>query len=225
MGLVTKLISGDHLRKSRVHDEKGNFAGWSNIYCHFPPAAMTGLARVLLGYRPVLPWIAYTSIARLRSFLTRRSRVLEYGSGMSTVWYARHAGAVYSVEDDRPWFEKVRQIIQSERLVNVTYCFAQTEEEYASFMAGDAEGFDLIMVDGSCRSKCVAHAGNLLRPGGILYLDNSDKDSAPEGGDMRQAEAIARQIARDKGAQIIEVTDFAPTQFFVQQGMCVKLPS
>lgn len=224
MNMLTKLISGDQLRKSRLHDEKGNFASWKNVLLHAPPAALSGFLRISMGYRPNLPWIAYSSIRILSSFLNKNSRVLEFGSGMSTIWYAKHAGAVFSIEDHKPWYEKVSAIIANKRLRNVTYRFTETESEYYSFMSDDVLGFDLVMVDGNFRSKCVSHASKLVRPGGILYLDNSDKDSAPHGGDMRSAESLVRNLAKEMNAEITEVTDFAPTQFFVQQGLYAKFP-
>ncbi|MEJ7595388.1 MAG: hypothetical protein WKF77_28045 [Planctomycetaceae bacterium] len=146
------------------------------------------------------------------------------GLGMSTIWYAKHAGEVFSVEDYRPWYDKVSKIIDSKLLGNVTYRFAENESEYAAFMSDDASGFDLVVIDGSCRSKCMSHAVHLVKPGGILYLDNSDNDSSPNGGDMRAAEATGRDFARDSGALVTEITDFAPTLFFVTQGLSIKLP-
>ena len=224
MSLLTKLISGDKLSKSRLHDEKGNFATWENVLLHSVPAVLTGFLRLSLGYRPEEPWIAYSSIKFLKAFLCRDSRVLEFGSGMSTIWYAKNAGEVFSVENYKPWYEKITKIIERKNIKNINYIFTEDESEYSSFMSNDAKGFDLIMVDGDFRSKCILSASKLLKPGGILYLDNSDKDSAPSGGDMRLAESSLRDFATSRNAEITEITDFAPTQFFVQQGLYAKLP-
>jgi protein-L-isoaspartate O-methyltransferase len=224
MGLVRKLYAGDRLHRTRLHDEKGNFVGWQNIVRHAPPALATGLLRLGLGYRPEQPWIAYTAIQRLEEFLTPHSRVLEFGSGMSTLWFAKHAGAVYSVEDYRLWYDKVNAVIAQKQLHHVHYQFAENVDDYAGYMSNDAEGFDLIMVDGNWRSDCIAKCASKLKPGGILYLDNSDKDSTPNGGDMRLAEERALAFAREQSASVEYFTDFAPTQLFVQQGLLVRLP-
>jgi predicted O-methyltransferase YrrM len=224
MAFLTKVISGDTLRISRLHDEKGNFAGWKNVALHAAPAVVTGFFHFCFGYNPELPWISYSAIKLLTRFLHKKSRVLEFGSGMSTIWYAGRAGEVFSVEDCPPWYEKVTKIIRKKGLDNITYRLAESDSEYYTFMSQDTIGFDLIMVDGSHRSKCIAHAEKLLKPGGILYLDNSDKDSAGKGGDMRVAEELSRSFAKASNAQIRTFTDFAPTQFFVEQCMIVKLP-
>ena len=143
--MLKKIISGNDSRKSRLHDEKGNFIGWGRLFLHAPAALATGLLRLTIDYRPVEPWISYSAINVLRGFLTKSSRVLEFGSGMSTVWYARHAGEVYSVEDYKPWFDKVNLVLNRENIKNVKYFFASNESEYSQYMSDDANGFDLIM--------------------------------------------------------------------------------
>lgn len=223
--MLQKLISGDALRKSRLHDEKGNFVGLGRFISNGPKAVATGLMRLAFDYRPSQPWIAYSVIQILERHLTRSSRVLEFGSGMSTIWYARLAGEVCSVEDYKPWYEKVKKILINEKLQNVNYQFKEHADGYSQCFSDDSRGFDLIMVDGSHRSACIAHAAKLLGPGGILYLDNSDKDSTSKGGDMRLAETNALQFANEKNAEISYFTDFAPTQLFVQQGLMVRLPN
>lgn len=224
MSLFTRVISGDSVRKTRLHDEKGNLCPPANLIMHGPPAIITGLLRILVGYIPEKPWIAYSSIRLLDKFLDKKSRVLEFGSGMSTIWFASHAGEVNSVEHNKPWHKSISSIIRERDIRNVNYKFAEDEAEYASFMADDTNGFDLVLIDGRCRSKCLANASKLVRPGGILYLDNSDKDSTTRGGDMRLAESALREFAEQRGAAVTEVVDFAPAQLFVQQGLYTKLP-
>lgn len=222
--MLKKIISGNDMRKSRLHDEKGNFVAVNRLLSHAPRAVLTGLLRLSVDYRPAQPWISYSAISVLGKHLTRSSRVLEFGSGMSTIWYAKHAGEVFSVEDYKPWFDKISKLLMQKNIGNINYQFANDENEYSRFMEDDRVGFDLIMVDGSHRSACIAHASKLLKPGGILYLDNSDKDSTSRGGDMRLAEEFALHFAQERKAKVSYFTDFAPTQLFVQQGLMLKLP-
>lgn len=221
--MLKRIISGES-RKTRLHDEKGNLIEMSKFLAHAPLALSSGLLRLSIDHRPEIPWIAYDGIKALDNHLTKESRVLEYGSGMSTVWYAKHAKQVYSVEDYKPWYEKVTEILERSSISNCHYHLAEKSSDYAKFMSDDSEGFDLIMVDGSVRSQCIENATNLLRRGGVLYLDNSDKHSGPEGGDTRIAEDHLLKFAHKKNAKITYFTDFAPTQLFCQQGMMLKLP-
>lgn len=221
--IITKLISGSKFRKSRLHDMRGNFAGWNNIYRHLLPAFSLGIVRLAINYHPELPWISYSAIKYIDSYLTTKSRVLEYGSGFSTIWLSKHSGEVFSIEDDRNWYNKISYIIQNQALRNINYKFANSPGEYFNFMVDGLIGFDFILVDGSYRNKCVESAIKLLKPGGILYIDNSDNIGA---GDLSimQAEKGAIGFAEEKGGQITYFTDFVPGEFFVTQGMLVKLP-
>ncbi|NJK60134.1 MAG: hypothetical protein HC918_07715 [Oscillatoriales cyanobacterium SM2_1_8] len=153
-----------------------------------------------------MPWLPYTIIGYFHDFLTPNSRVLEFGSGMSTLWYAARAQTVWAVEDYRPWYEKVQLMVAGQGTQNLNYLFTQEKEAYVSFGESYLEGFDLIVVDGSYRSACVLQAEKLLRPGGILYLDNSDMDVQPEGGDMRVAESYLRDLAKTWKTTPVETT-------------------
>ena len=222
--MFNKIIYGDRLRKSRLHDEKGNIIDAWNFVTHAPMAFSTGVLRLLFDYRPVMPWISYNAIADISRHLSSNSTVLEFGSGMSTIWYAKLAGQVFSVEDYDPWYRKVKFLLDKKEINNVCYAFAEGRDYY-TFTKNQDVKFDLIMVDGSFRSDCIKQSAKKLKSNGIIYLDNSDKHSSPTGGDTRTAENFLLEFAKSKNAKVQYYTDFAPTQFFVQQGMLVKLES
>lgn len=222
--LLTKIVAAGPGRRSRLHDEKGNFIGFKRLLQNGPRAISSGLLRLAFGYRPATPWICYPAIELLETFLHRDSRVLEFGSGMSTIWYAKHAGEVYAVEDSGPWHARVAGLVSAAHLNNVHLHYAERIDEYSQFMATDSAGFDLIVVDGNYRHQCTMEALPLLRNGGIFYLDNSDRGVISKDEDSRKAEAAILEFARERGAEITWFTDFAPTQFFVQQGLMIKLP-
>lgn len=224
MSMLKNVISGEG-RITRLHDEKNNLISVKRLLLHSPLAIASGVLRVASGYRPQLPWISYSAIDALEKYLTKSSRVLEFGSGMSTIYYAKHAGEVSSVEDCKPWFDKISCLIKNKKLDNINYKFAKNSQEYCTYMSNNKAAFDLVMIDGSYRSDCMVNAVKLIKPGGILYLDNSDKDSTPKGGDMRLAEESALKFASERGAKLVYFTDFSPTQLFVEQGLMVKLPS
>jgi predicted O-methyltransferase YrrM len=211
------------VRRSRFRDQKGNFLGWGRLVRHGPHAFVSTLLRMGLDYRPQRPWISYSAAAEIERRLTRESRVLEFGSGMSTLWFARRAGEVFSVENDPKWYEKVRGILGRRGLDNVRCELRQDPQEYSSFPPDPGPGFDVILVDGRHRKSCVASSSRFLKPGGILYLDNSDMGHSDPSRDLRRAEQAALEFARSRSAQVTYFTDFAPTQFFVEQGLMVRL--
>lgn len=117
---IKKIISaGREHRISRLHDDKGHFAGWPNILHHTPIAIFTGLLRIFFEIRPEQPWIAYSAIRVFKKYLTKKSRVLEYGSGMSTIWYAKYAGQVCSIENNRDWYEIIANRVKKKNIKNV----------------------------------------------------------------------------------------------------------
>ncbi len=211
--IFRKLIAGSDARMTRFHDEKGNRVSWGRLFLNFPRALLTGLARVLFGYRVALPWISYSAISAISKRLTQSSRVLEFGSGMSTIWYAKRVGEVFSVENNAVWFTLVCQTLSDRP--NVHVALREDTNSYFRYCHEDEAGFDLIVVDGIARNECVREGLRKLRPNGALYLDNSDRMSA----EIRDAEALCVEYARATGAKITFFTDFAPTQFFVQQGL------
>lgn len=221
MTLIDKILRADDCRKTRLHDEKGNLVPMRRLFINGTRSYMTGLGRLLFGIRPMMPWISYDAIIHLHLHLSASSRVLEFGSGMSTLWFARHAAQVYSVESNKQWHTKVSELLARKNIQNVSYKFAATKSKYVCPDTNGLEGFDLIMVDGDYRSDCIRNSLPLLKTGGILYLDNSDKDSKPHGGDLRLSEELALAYAKQTQSMVVYYTDFAPTQLTPNQGLMI----
>lgn len=216
MTLLTKLLAGSAYRRTRLHDERGNIVPLSRALRNGPRALATGLARLVFSKRPERPWISYDAQQVIARHLDRSSRVLEFGSGMSTIWYARRAGRVTSVEDDRAWFEMIRGRLAGEG--NVDYRLAGSPDDYLDV---PRIKYDLIMIDGRYRDRCVEAVLPLLAERGMIYLDNSDRCVAGTSGDIPAARAALQAFASDRRLTVRYFTDFAPTQLFVQQGMLV----
>jgi hypothetical protein len=54
-----------------------------------------------------IPWITYPALTVLRSVVQPHHRVFEYGCGNSSLWWAKHAKSVVSVEHHSDWADKV----------------------------------------------------------------------------------------------------------------------
>ena len=219
--LWRKLVAGSNSRKTRLHDESGRIISLDRALRNTLPAYLTGAMRLLLNKRPEMPWISYDGQALLGKILKPSHRVLEFGSGMSTIWYARHAGHVTSIEDHEEWYGMIGDRLRS--FGNVDYHFARNQGEYIG-MAPD-EAFDLVMIDGKWRDDCARFAIAHLAPGGVIYLDNSDRQTATEYGNVPEAARLLREFAGLNNLPVREFTDFAPTQFFVQGGLMVGGPA
>src|SRR3954471_20501401 len=56
-----------------------------------------------------IPWFTYPAIEFLGQFDWGGKRVFEWGSGNSSLWFARRAGSVRSIEHDRVWADRTAQ--------------------------------------------------------------------------------------------------------------------
>ncbi|WP_010139172.1 class I SAM-dependent methyltransferase [Oceanicola sp. S124] len=146
-----------------------------------------------------VPWWTYGAIDRVDAFLRGHAaaRVFEYGSGASTIWLARRAASVTSIEHHAGWGYKVQGLIDrlpdlcpvrlrtvlpdADRIDDPLYVSGKKPEEGQSFRAyaGAIERevglFDLIVIDGRARAACLAHAVTRLAPGGMIVFDNSHR--------------------------------------------------
>jgi len=145
------------------------------------------------------PWITFEAAAWLKSRLNRSMRVFEWGSGGSTLFFAKRVREVISIEHDLEWFHQISAVLQDSSVRNVHYhlhepvqpdgyelnpIYTSTDLRYLSmdFSAYaraidryEDTAFDLIFVDGRARVGCLHHAPPKLRPGGLLVLDNSER--------------------------------------------------
>lgn len=163
MSTINKIITGGTAHKSRFHDEKGNFLDLGG-FVYLPHCLATTVLRVGIGYRPVLPWLGYRAIKYLDHLLQPDWNMLEWGSGMSTLWFAQRVGSLTSIEDYQPWYEKVKPILN--RADNVDYQF-KVGSDYFDLDKYPDEGFDFMLIDGSERGNCARSAVKKVKQGGV----------------------------------------------------------
>jgi predicted O-methyltransferase YrrM len=148
--------------------------------------------------------------------------------GMSTLWFAKYAKRVYSIEHDVNWYESIKSKLSSDDLLNtkVEYYFAPSKTEYVEFKRDEAPFVDLLLVDGPWRAASLENHLALVKDGGIIYLDNSDADSSSgKPGEIDAATNILLKYAKAKGGKISWYTDFSPACLFVSQGLLIQLPA
>jgi predicted O-methyltransferase YrrM len=147
------------------------------------------LRRALLDLQ--LPWFSYAAIDFLKSLLRPEMDVFEYGSGGSTLFFAKRVRTVTTTEDNVIWLEKVRERLVQNDARNITLQHRQfdtrnpihfTDSSYLHSIP-DRE-FDVIVIDGTeeyigqpekplVRPICFGHAEQFVRPGGIIVVDDS----------------------------------------------------
>ena len=132
-----------------------------------------------------IPWFSYAAIDFLQEFVLPDMSVFEYGSGGSTLFFARRAQRVYSVEDNPQWFDWVSRRLTEKGLTNGTLCLCPfnfkepVDFEHSKYLqAMPEEPFDILVIDGSeewtqVRPVCFAKAEQRVKPGGIIVVDDS----------------------------------------------------
>ena len=133
----------------------------------YPHCLASTVLRLTIGYRPVLPWLSYRAIEQLDKLLQPDWEMLEWGSGMSTLWFAQRVGHLTSIEDYQPWYEKVELTLTS--INNVDYQF-KTDDSYFNLEQYPDETFDFILIDGSQRGNCAKSAVTKIKSGAYIYL-------------------------------------------------------
>ena len=152
-----------------------------------------------------VPWWTYDAIGLVEDFLKAReaARVFEWGSGASTVWLAKRASEVVSIDHDEGWIEFSRprlarlgnarvELVPPDPLASPDRRYHSGKsgyhdvsfEAYVNAIDRHPDSFDLIVVDGRARAACLGKALDRLAGDGMIVFDNSHR--------RRYREAIAR---------------------------------
>lgn len=218
---MDRIKGASAYRRHRFTDTKGNLIPLESV-AHAPKALVTSLLNKFFGYRPELPWISYRAIGELDRLIQRDWKAVEFGSGMSTLWFSKRCSFLHSIESDSQWYERVRIQLAKHQVNNVKYEY-RDRPQYSSLSDYPDGFFDFAMIDGILRDECTRSAISKIRRGGWIYIDNSDTDTHLPKGEMREAELILSKAIQERGGILTYFVDFAPTQFFVNQGCLAQL--
>lgn len=142
-----------------------------------------------------LPWMTFGAIDWFEKNIKENFKVFEWGTGGSTLYYAKKTEHVCSIEHDAGWHSQIKKRLADAGLDNCDYRLVQPEKTqnnkgYASSCKG-FEGqsfekyckaielfpddyFDLIVIDGRARVACAALTEKKIKGGGHIVLDNAD---------------------------------------------------
>ncbi len=132
-----------------------------------------------------LPFITDESREILETMLRPTDQGIEFGSGGSTEWLARHVEQVYAVEGFAHWHGPLAERLARRGLTNVDLVLVDADElGYESPAHHDAyvnahghlgpESIDFVFDDGEYRDDAALRGIKLLKPGGVFILDNSN---------------------------------------------------
>ena len=155
--------------------------GWFNSFSKTVPVSKNGNA---------LPWYTYAIISFIESRLKKQMIVFEYGSGNSTVWWAKRVERVVSCEHDKRWYQKMKSNIPS----NVTYIHneLQPHGDYSKVTLKYNKEFDIIAIDGRNRVACAMNSISALKDTGVIIWDDSYRDKYQVGYDFLLSKGFKR---------------------------------
>lgn len=149
-----------------------------------------------------VPWIPFDAIDYIGRKLPHGARVFEYGSGGSTLFWLKRGASCVSVEHDHDWFLRMNALLMDHCPVDLRWVPPENGRigngdpgDPADYASSDPNNlgknfrryasqidefpddyFDLVVVDGRSRPSCLVHSLRKIRVGGMLLLDNSDRD-------------------------------------------------
>jgi predicted O-methyltransferase YrrM len=123
---------------------------------------------------PENPWLTKQAVHFLSQTIRADDVGIEFGSGRSTIWFARRLRHLISVENNPLWYAKVTDLIRKSNLVQrVDYRKCDGQSEYiAQTQTVDEGSLDFCLVDGESRDACALNILPKLRAGALLVIDN-----------------------------------------------------
>ena len=158
------------------------------------------------GYRkfyPNDPFYTPGAIKRISSLLDPKMTVFEWGSGISSLWYAKQVKKYICVEHSSEWFNRIKEDFKNNNVNNVEIIFSaeidlvsdylwKEQWQYYSILNHPPANpkfkdyiatidqypdkhFDCIVIDGRERIGCLVHAISKLSDNGFLIFDDSHR--------------------------------------------------
>ncbi len=153
------------------------------------------------------PWLHPEVTRYLEKLVRPEYRVLEHGSGGSTLWLAARAEHVISVEADFEWYQAVNSLAPA----NVTLMFCQNFPHLVG-------AFDLVLIDGEPVEQRIAYieaVRRLVKPGGWVVLDNANRPEYAEQREQMLCDGVEYWVTFNMN---MPGTKFLVTEFYKLRG-------
>ncbi|MGD8305816.1 MAG: FkbM family methyltransferase [Ignavibacteria bacterium] len=126
-----------------------------------------------------LPWLTYSFIDFIAERLSKEFNAFEFGSGNSTLFFAKRVKQVHSVEHNSEWFKKLLNQLPSNSDLELS--ISENSEDYIAVIKKSNIKFDIIIIDGIHRVECCYCAPDYLSSKGVIILDDSERNEYLEG--------------------------------------------
>ena len=176
------------------------------LWDHLPRSLITFAGvKLFRRYKRGLPWLPYAAIEWIEQHIDKQTRVLEFGAGNSSIFFARRVHSVTSVEASAEWCSRVEEELREEGLNNVRIITVLPTDVLAKIQDGSipVAEHDFVLLDATPREVILEPIISRLGAKSFLAVDNWDR--------YHYAEFRQRGCPKPE----IEFTDFAPYNFSV----------
>lgn len=122
------------------------------------------------------PWLTFGAIIAIEHIVNKEMKVLELGSGGSTLFWARTCKSVKSYETDSKWYRIIRQKTEKQKLGNVEIVLCHRRLMRIELRSEPDNYYDIVLIDTdpkrSKRLDLAYMAIPKLKSGGWLIIDN-----------------------------------------------------
>ena len=135
------------------------------------------------------PWITDGALSFIENFINSFVQkhdifpnILEFGSGASTIYFAKKSSSIISFEHDEAWYQQVNELMPKHDCAKIFLHprpYSKNIKDISEFGP-----FDIIIIDGRDRFQCLKECVNLnlLSSSGAYLLDNTERVLAKEEG-------------------------------------------
>ncbi len=126
---------------------------------------------------PNFPWLTKDAIRILSYLIKDQDIAIEFGSGRSTIWFAKKIKFLTSIEHDRVWYKKIMKDLQQNNLMEkVSYNFISDKEQYLNILNKfENNSVDFALIDGIFRDEISVRIVSKIKHGGFLIVDNINR--------------------------------------------------
>lgn len=104
-----------------------------------------------------------------------RIKIFQFGTGRTTLWLAQRCRNINCVEDDLYRYKQLQVTLKHNQLEGNVRCHFMTRP-YDKICEQFSDGeFDLILIEGTSRMRCLKESIRILKKGGIIVLNDAQR--------------------------------------------------
>lgn len=139
--------------------------------------------------KPVI-WMTYPFLDFMEERITAEMSVFEYGSGNSTLYLEEKVRKIISVEHDKSWHDHI--INKSNGRAVLLYRNIESQNDYIHSINEVDQLFDILIVDGRLRNKCIEYSKPFLKDHGIVILDDAERSEYKNAHDYMKTQGFKK---------------------------------